>query len=236
MSAIDYRRGAVWFVRAAAIAVFAGLLSVGAAAARAADLDFAAPPKEGGGGQCSDADKATIIDAYDTASMHVAEILERLKSQQSDDQSKLAAMQEKYFGLTYRKRTNKIISIFEEIKRFADGKDKVKIYCHITQQAKVGASCRENVRSGWLKPRNGETAEGALFFCQAFFVSSPSNSKTKWGSLLHEMSHIAARTVDYESQPTGIFALANRDDGLSAANAETYRLFAEELILTWPSN
>jgi len=74
--------------------------------------------------------------------------------------------------------------------------------------------------------------EGRILLCPRFFAA-PASGAT-WldslaGTLVHEVSHVAAGTEDAAYQPAAARALARRDPAAAAANADNHQYFVEAL-------
>jgi hypothetical protein len=52
---------------------------------------------------------------------------------------------------------------------------------------------------------------------------------SRFGILIHEMTHIAARTGDHAYRPSGAARMADTDPTLAARNADNYQYFVETL-------
>jgi len=65
--------------------------------------------------------------------------------------------------------------------------------------------------------------------CPPFFRSRMDGMDTRWGILIHEVSHLAANTRDHAYRPRGALALAKTDPMRAAENADNYEYFVETL-------
>jgi len=65
--------------------------------------------------------------------------------------------------------------------------------------------------------------------CAPFFRAGMEGTDSRWGILIHEVSHIAANTRDHAYRPRGALALAKTDAMRAAENADNYEYFVETL-------
>lgn len=72
-------------------------------------------------------------------------------------------------------------------------------------------------------------ARRILGVCPGFFRARMEGFDSRWGTLLHEATHLAAETQDHAYGPTAAQALARTDPAKAAANADNYEYFAESL-------
>lgn len=70
---------------------------------------------------------------------------------------------------------------------------------------------------------------GAMGFCQLFFRARADGFDTAAGIVIHEVSHVAARTRDVAYSVRGAAVLAKDDPAAAATNADNYEYFMESL-------
>lgn len=68
-----------------------------------------------------------------------------------------------------------------------------------------------------------------LGLCPAFFRARMEGYDTRWGTLIHEMSHVAAGTQDFAYGPQAALILAKAEPLRAALNADNYEYFVETL-------
>lgn len=72
-------------------------------------------------------------------------------------------------------------------------------------------------------------ATGALGMCQPFFRANRRGQDSRFGIVVHEMSHLAIGTRDATYQPQQVLALAKADPAAAAMNADNYEYLVETL-------
>lgn len=72
-------------------------------------------------------------------------------------------------------------------------------------------------------------ATGALGVCAAFFRAGPRGQDSRFGIMVHEMSHLAIGTRDATYQPHQVLVLAKDDPAAAAMNADNYEYLVETL-------
>ncbi|MGG5822159.1 M35 family metallopeptidase [Falsiroseomonas sp. HW251] len=70
---------------------------------------------------------------------------------------------------------------------------------------------------------------GLLGLCPAFFRASLTGFDSRWGILVHEVSHLVAGTRDHAYGRRAALALATNEPGRAAENADNYEYFVETL-------
>lgn len=68
-----------------------------------------------------------------------------------------------------------------------------------------------------------------LGLCPPYFRARMDGTDARWGILIHEVSHIAANTVDHAYRPTGALRLAKENAAQAAENADNYEYFVESM-------
>ncbi|MDB5413248.1 MAG: mep [Rubritepida sp.] len=72
-------------------------------------------------------------------------------------------------------------------------------------------------------------ATGVMGFCRAFFGAGREGRDSRFGILVHEVSHVAIGTRDATYQPRNVLALAKDEPATSAMNADSYEYLVEAL-------
>lgn len=70
---------------------------------------------------------------------------------------------------------------------------------------------------------------GALGFCVRFFRMPDAGFDSRFGTVIHEVSHLVADTEDFAYGPRRVEALARENPGLAARNADSYQYFVETI-------
>lgn len=83
--------------------------------------------------------------------------------------------------------------------------------------------CR-NRPAAYARPYNG-----SLGFCPFFFNARERGQDSRFGIVVHEVSHIAIGTVDATYQPHQVLVLAKDDPATAARNADNYEYLVETL-------
>lgn len=71
--------------------------------------------------------------------------------------------------------------------------------------------------------------EQVVGLCAPFFRAGMEGTDSRWGILIHEVSHLAANTRDHAYRPRGALVLAKSDALRAAENADNYEYFVETL-------
>jgi hypothetical protein len=66
-------------------------------------------------------------------------------------------------------------------------------------------------------------------FCRGFFRASLTGEDSRFGAVIHEITHLAARTQDHAYGRTNARTLALKEGTRAANNADTYEYFCETL-------
>jgi len=70
---------------------------------------------------------------------------------------------------------------------------------------------------------------GGLGFCHFFFRAGPRGQDSRFGIVVHEVSHLSIGTVDSTYQPHQVLILAKDDPAAAARNADSYEYLVETL-------
>jgi hypothetical protein len=76
---------------------------------------------------------------------------------------------------------------------------------------------------------NARPSIRVITLCSVFFRAGLSGQDNRYGILVHEVSHVAARTRDVAYQPQRAAALAKDDPNSAAMNADNFEYFVEFL-------
>ena len=98
-------------------------------------------------------------------------------------------------------------------------------------QGASGARLRCNEQAGCRDRRMAYASPGlkVLGLCPAFFRARLEGYDSRWGILVHEVSHLAARTRDHAYGRRAAAILAKDDPARAAENADNYEYFLESL-------
>jgi peptidyl-Lys metalloendopeptidase len=72
-------------------------------------------------------------------------------------------------------------------------------------------------------------ATGAMGFCQRFFRMPERELDSRFGTVVHELSHVVADTEDFAYGPRRAEALARENPGLAVRNADNFQYFVESV-------
>lgn len=72
-------------------------------------------------------------------------------------------------------------------------------------------------------------ATGAMGFCPRFFRMPERGLDSRFGTVVHELSHVVADTEDFAYGPRRAEALARENPGLAVRNADNLQYFVESL-------
>lgn len=72
-------------------------------------------------------------------------------------------------------------------------------------------------------------ATGAMGFCQRFFRMPERGLDSRFGTVVHELSHVVADTEDFVYGPRRAEALARENGGLAVRNADNFQYFVESV-------
>ena len=70
---------------------------------------------------------------------------------------------------------------------------------------------------------------GAMGFCPRFFAMPERGLDSRFGTVVHELSHVVADTEDLAYGPRRAEALARRNPGQAVRNADNFQYFVESL-------
>lgn len=224
--------------RCLAMVSIASLAIVPLAPAPAATLVFLKAeaghkPDPAATGWCSDAEQKAIAGAYSLAQANLATVLEAMDAKTEAAQAAFKT----YFGTGAPGNYDKVrANLRLTLAWMPEGQGpKLLTYCHLVLHK--GEPCSTGIRSARLieprlRPREARESRllDALVFCEPFFDQSGTNRFTRWGSVLHELTHVVFDTDDDRHGRAQVLDIAIRSPETALVNAESYRQFAEALI------
>jgi hypothetical protein len=195
--------------RHAAPAVLAAVLTfpIAPAAEEASGGTPAKTPPDSG--RCDAAQMAVVDEAFATARERVRRAIEHLDESPPEDPHV-----RRWFGATPRKILR---HHFELIAAGLQDDGRPRLRCN------DGRSCTDG-RMAYARVQ-----QRLIGFCATFFRAGAKGQDTRFGVLVHEVSHIAVGTRDAAYQPRGAQALAKQEPRVAAMNADSYEYFVEFL-------
>lgn len=124
-----------------------------------------------------------------------------------------------WFGAHTSTRANKAKQKLEQIA--AGLGSGVNYKCHLA----TANQCDDAI--AWVVPLLGNKVN----LCESFFTQVGVGWDTKWGILVHELSHLLALTGDHEYGRTDCIDLADSDPDKAVKNADSYEYFVEDIYL-----
>ncbi|MBS7809709.1 M35 family metallo-endopeptidase [Roseococcus pinisoli] len=163
------------------------------------------PPPDG---TCSAAELALIDAAFVEAHGAIRYSLKRLAADPRHPELR------RWFGTT---PTKLVMSNLERIAaRAAQGRPEDTACNH--------SSHCQNRPAAYARP-----SDGALGFCETFFRAADRGQDSRFGIVVHEVSHISIRTRDVAYQPQRSIILAKQDPATAAMNADSYEYLIEAI-------
>jgi hypothetical protein len=180
-----------------------GLLAAGTAAAQGlkAPLPQAVPEAA-----CSAQERAVIEAAFRDALA-----MTRLSIQRLDTEPNLPEFQ-RWFGTAPRAQVRRNLEL---IAQHLATRRPSTLLCNPPDACPPG-------RFAFVRPAGGE-----MGFCRLFFSARNEGLDSRPGIIVHEISHLAARTRDIVYSPTRAAILAKDDPASAAVNADNYEYFVE---------
>lgn len=199
-------------LHAAVIASFA-LLAIPALTvpALAQSGDKEAMPAAARDGACSAEQLAQIDAAFGEAEAAIATTVRRL-----NDEPNLPELRQ-WFGATPAKFVR--MNLERVAERVARGRPSATA-CNHPAMCERG----ENSPFAYALP-----SAGSMGFCPLFFRAGARGQDSRFGILVHEMSHLAIGTRDATYQPRHVLALAKQEPATAAMNADSYEYLVETL-------
>jgi peptidyl-Lys metalloendopeptidase len=172
--------------------------------------------KQGTYANCTTTQQNTISQADTSASFKSAVVYSHLDGL-SVSKLKTDALYKKWFGTYTATRHAKVLANWKKIQD-AFGQTR-KYNCK-------GPACKSSTYA-YVYP--GGDVE--VFLCNQFWNAPDTGFDTKYGTLIHEISHEAAATKDHAYGQTSCANLATNDPDKATANADNYEYYAEEYQL-----
>src|SRR5258708_2689285 len=158
---------------------------------------------------CSAAERASVNEAFAMARQRAAEGLQVAMANPNDP--RLA----RWFGQGQERR---VVEVLQAVVRQLDTPD-------FTIGCARSAYCVQRQPMAYTSH-----ADRLVGFCAGFFRSALTGEDSRFGTVIHELSHLAAHTQDHAYGRTNARALASAKQGNRAAdNADTYEYFVETL-------
>jgi hypothetical protein len=158
---------------------------------------------------CSANERASVNEAFATARERAAEALQVARNNPNDPRLI------RWFGQGQQPR---VVEVLTAVVRQLDTPD-------FTIGCASSAYCVQRQPMAYTSHN-----DRLVGFCAGFFRSALTGEDSRFGTVIHELSHLAAHTQDHAYGRTNARALANAKTGNRAAdNADTYEYFAETL-------
>lgn len=164
--------------------------------------------RPGVAGVCTDQHHAAIDSAYAEAARHVRTALAQLAAGEAQAEFR------RWFG------TAPVKPVEERLRRILAALEAGRPYDTACEQPR---SCQGSV-AAYAQPRTG-----AMGFCARFFRMPDTGLDSRFGTVVHEVSHLVADTEDIAYGPRRAEALARENPGLALRNADNYQYFVESL-------
>jgi hypothetical protein len=160
------------------------------------------------GPYCSVEQSAVVAEAYAEARRHLGQAVKFMRQHPHDPHVR------RWFGEAPAGVT---LAVLEATAARMDRPGGVRLECNDVRVCADGKIAYARLRSG------------RLGVCPRFFATGSGGLDSRFGILIHEMTHIAARTGDHAYRPSGAARIANTDPTLAARNADNYQYFVETL-------
>ncbi len=156
---------------------------------------------------CTASDRAVLTEAFALAIDHVAVGLRHIR--ETPDSQHVRT----WFGTAPRKQ---ITFVLDAVAR------------RLAQPQSFTVSCNDNLcRQGPMAYTVPSASR--MGFCQGFFRARLTGEDSRTGTVVHEMSHLAARTQDHMYGRTRTRGLSAKQPDIAANNADNYEYFIETL-------
>lgn len=224
--------GAACLLAIAAIVV-ALLVLVPVRAATLAFVDAADQknPRSAQTGACTAGDQKIIVRAFQDAQVHTKAVIAAMERRGK------AVMDEfdKYFGEDNLPKYARVQANFQSALDFMASTNQRKLFVYCELQDAGGEPCSRGIRAARLLDAKylgtePDPLHEAMVVCDPFFTSSRTPDNTKWGSMLHEVTHIAFGSVDHAYAHRAVLDLPFNSAATALINAENYRQFAEKVV------
>lgn len=136
----------------------------------------------------------------------------------SEDKAKTELLYKTWFGAYTAIRYSKVLNNWKKI-------EDAFLTKNITYNCK-GPNCKPNWYA-YVTP--GGKLE--VFLCKQFWNAPDTGTDTKYGTLIHEVSHEVAGTKDHEYGQTDCKNLAQNSPDKAIENADNYEYFAEHYVV-----
>lgn len=166
------------------------------------------PPQQDG--VCTPDQRAMISTAFDQAEARVRQAIALLEAQPDHPHLR------RWFGTTPAKVVHLHFDMIAE--RLATGR-RPQIRCNDAE------GCPANRRLFGYHPGRSDL----IGLCRGFFEAGETGQDSRFGVIIHEISHLAVGTRDSGYQPRDAEALAKDDPAVAAMNADNYEYFVETL-------
>jgi peptidyl-Lys metalloendopeptidase len=158
---------------------------------------------------CSANERASVTEAFALARQRAAEGLQVAMANPNDPRVV------RWFGQGQGRR---VVQVLQAVVRQLDTPD-------FTIGCASSAYCVQRQPMAYTSHANR-----LVGFCAGFFRASLTGEDSRFGTVIHELSHLAAHTEDHAYGRTNARALASAKQGNRAAdNADTYEYFIETL-------
>ena len=165
-------------------------------------------PAELAGSACATEHRAVISDAFAIARERVQAGLALLRADPRH------AHVGRWFGTT---PPEQVAARLQATAAWLASSDAARLRCNDPPGCK---SARMAYAAPWAK---------VLGLCPAFFRARLDGADSRWGILVHEVTHLAAGTRDHAYGRRASLVLAKDDPGRAAENADNYEYFLETL-------
>ncbi len=160
------------------------------------------------GPNCTLEQHAVVADAFYEARVHLGRAVAFMHERPHDSHVQY------WFG---KASADAVLATLEATVARMDRSDGVRLECNDARVCSDGKIAYARLRSG------------RLGVCPRFFEVGLSGLDSRFGILIHEMTHVAARTGDHAYRPRAAAHMAQTNPVLAAHNADNYQYFVETL-------
>lgn len=160
------------------------------------------------GPNCSAEESAVVAEAYAEARRHLDQAINFMRQRPGDPHVR------RWFGEAPAGVT---LATLEATAARMDRPSGVRLECNDARVCADGKIAYARLRSG------------RLGVCPRFFETGSGGLDSRFGTLIHEMTHIAAHTGDHAYRPSGAARIVDTNPTLAARNADNYQYFVETL-------
>jgi hypothetical protein len=158
---------------------------------------------------CSAEERASVNEAFALARERTAAGLQAALANPNDPRLT------RWFGNGSRQR---IVEVLQSVLRQLDEAQSFTIACA------TSAYCVQRQPMAYTSFNNR-----VVGFCRGFFRASLTGEDSRFGAVIHELTHLAARTEDHAYGRANARTLALKEGTRAANNADTYEYFCETL-------